>query len=108
MANHEKDKNQFTKTPRAQEISIPMDEIKDDLNSLTSNVVGLAKNIKDLGADKARLAGDYIRTGIEEVKASSAEALEKTEDLIKSKPRQSMAIAFAAGLLTSYLLARRK
>ncbi len=79
---------------------------------LKTNVVGLARNIKDTGVDKARVAADYVvesvTESVEELKDASAQNLKKVESRIKGKPGQSVAIAFAAGFLASFLFGRGK
>jgi ElaB/YqjD/DUF883 family membrane-anchored ribosome-binding protein len=88
-------------------ISSASDDIRRDLNSLQSDVVILASDIKKVGATQARAAVDYVTERVDTLKATGNDALVKIEDGIKSKPGQSVTIAFAAGLLVSFLLGRR-
>jgi len=90
------------------------DETKDADNKLEKqaqnikeNVVGLARSIKDSSTDKAHVAADYVRDRLDDVTASGTDALGRIESRIKEKPAQSVAIAFTAGLLASFLLGRR-
>ena len=83
------------------------DDIRRDLNSLQSDVAILASDIKKVGAIQARAAIDYVSDRVDTLKATGNDALVKIEDGIKSKPCQSLTIAFAAGLLVSFLLGRR-
>jgi ElaB/YqjD/DUF883 family membrane-anchored ribosome-binding protein len=88
----------------------PVAEIKDirkDIDSLKSNVVGLARHLRDIGADKAQVVASSVRDQADVLKATGAEALDKAEDKVRAAPAQSVAIAFAAGILASYLLGRR-
>lgn len=78
-----------------------------EARDLKENVVELARNVRDASADKAHVFTDYLRDRASEMKASGINSLEKIEGRIRSKPGQSIAIAFTAGLLASYLLGRR-
>ena len=85
-----------------------LEDIKEDMTSLSANVISLAQTIKTLGSEKAHAAAEFVRDRADDVKAYGDDALERLEDGIKENPRKSIAGAFAAGLLTSYLLGRRK
>jgi ElaB/YqjD/DUF883 family membrane-anchored ribosome-binding protein len=90
------------------------DETKDADNkmekqaqNIKENVVGLARTIKDSSTDKAHDAADYVRHRLDDLTVSGTDTLERLESRIKAKPAQSVAIAFTAGLLASFLLGRR-
>jgi ElaB/YqjD/DUF883 family membrane-anchored ribosome-binding protein len=78
-----------------------------EAQNIKENVVGLARNIRDTSTDRVHVAADYVRDRVEDLKGSGADALDKIETRIKAKPAQSIAIAFGAGLLASFLLGRR-
>jgi len=78
-----------------------------EAHNLKENVVGLARSLKETSVDKAHVAADYVNNRVEDLKYSGADALKKIETRIKEKPSQSVAIAFAAGILASFLLGRR-
>lgn len=99
MSNNDKDKESEMKLSR---------DIKESLDSLQSNVIDLAKNLREAGADRANMAADYMRDRADDLKDMGAEALKKTEKTIKASPGRSVAIAFAAGILTSLLLGRKR
>jgi ElaB/YqjD/DUF883 family membrane-anchored ribosome-binding protein len=82
-------------------------ELLRNVNDIKENVVNLAQNLKDVGRERATVAADYVRDQVENIKETSAEAMEEVEERIKSRPAQSLAIAFAAGALMSYLFSRR-
>ena len=108
MANWQTDKEKTkpTKADIKREVSPHVEDIREDFDSLKSNVVGLATNIKEIGVDRARVAADYLAERVDDLKATSLDMLEKTENRIRTNPRQSMALAFAAGMLTSFFLSR--
>lgn len=77
------------------------------IGDFKENVVGLARDIRDASADKAHDAADYVRDRMDDLKTSGTDAVEKIEKRIQSKPGQSVAIAFVAGIVTSLLFGRR-
>ncbi len=76
-------------------------------HNVKENVVGMARNIKDTSVDTAHVAADYVRHRMDDLRTSGTDTLEKVESRIQSRPAQSLAIAFVAGLLASFLLGRR-
>jgi len=82
-------------------------KLEKQAQNIKENVVGLARTLKDSSTDKAHDAADYVRDRVGDLQTSGTDTLEKIEYRIKSKPAQSVAIAFAAGLLASFLFGRR-
>lgn len=80
------------------------EETKQDVKE---NIVGLAQHAKDVGNDTAHQASDYMRAQAENLKISGADVLYRVENRIRTRPGQSVGIAFAAGILASILLRRR-
>jgi ElaB/YqjD/DUF883 family membrane-anchored ribosome-binding protein len=66
-----------------------------------------AHSIKEKAAKQAHIATDYVHDRMEDIKDKGTETVKYVEKNIKTKPRRSVAIAFTAGLLASYLLGRR-
>jgi ElaB/YqjD/DUF883 family membrane-anchored ribosome-binding protein len=83
-----------------------IDDIRDDIDSFAANVLGLAQSLRDMGNERARIAVDYMRSQLDDLKASGTEAVHKAETTVREKPVQSIAIAFAAGVLASLLFNR--
>ena len=81
-------------------------DIRKDLEALRADVAGLGTNLKNQGVAKACEAMDYIGERLEEAREASGEAMAEVETQIRKKPGQSVAIAFAAGALISFLLGR--
>jgi ElaB/YqjD/DUF883 family membrane-anchored ribosome-binding protein len=89
-------------------IALPaLDDIKKDIDSLQSDVADLAMDVRKAGSDKAQEAITYLNNRVDLLKNSGVEAIDKIEDHIKSRPRQSIAVAFAVGILASYFLGRK-
>jgi ElaB/YqjD/DUF883 family membrane-anchored ribosome-binding protein len=82
-------------------------EIFSNVQDIKEDVAGLARSLRDTSAEKARAATDYVQDRVNDLKETGAEVIDKTERRIKASPGKSVAIAFAAGLLASYLLGRR-
>lgn len=83
-----------------------IEEIKQDIDSLKSNVVELTKHMKSEGKVQASRIGEVAMQQLEELKKSAQLEYLKAEKAVKAKPGQSIAIAFGAGLLASFLLRR--
>jgi len=81
-----------------------IEDIKEDLTSLKNDIAKLyghvykdgGKQVKEFASDQIHRAQDAGRDGIK-----------KLEHQVTSKPAQSVAIAFAAGVVASFLLARK-
>lgn len=78
-----------------------------EMQDIKEEVMDFARNIRDTSTDKAHAASDYVHDRVDDLKDSGTAAIEKVEKRIKSRPSQSIAIAFTAGLIASYLLGRR-
>lgn len=94
--------------PRRKKSEYPeIDEIREDLDSLKSNVVELTQHIKKNGSTQASNLRERANDTIHDLQERSQEQVQKVEKQVRQKPGQSLAIAFAGGLLTSLLLRRR-
>lgn len=89
-----------------------IEDIRDDLESLKSNVVELTRHVQQNGASDAKhLAEDVAHKAqkqIARLQVRGKRELHKVERAIKHKPAQSLALAFAAGLVVSQMLHVRK
>lgn len=84
-----------------------IDDIRDDLNSLKNNVVELSRTLKKDGVARTETVKDSALSRLETIKGAGQRRLGEVEGRVKSKPVESMAVAFAAGLATSLLLRRK-
>ena len=78
-----------------------------DLQAVKDNVKGIAKNIRDASSGKAQEANDYMHDRMDDMKDAGTDSLAKLEAGIKANPGQSVAIAFAAGIVASFLFGRK-
>lgn len=84
-----------------------IDDIKNDLQSLKSNVVALTQHLKANGADHLiEFEGRAAKTA-RKVKAEGARRYKEVEESVRANPGQALLVAFAGGLLASLLLTRR-
>ena len=81
-------------------------EIREDLNSLKSNVVELTKHLKHDGDTTIEEIRESATKRLKNLSTAGQKKLKEVEGHVKAKPAQSLAMAFAAGLVIS-ALARR-
>lgn len=75
--------------------------LKDDAATTLQDAATLAKNLKNEG-------GAIARDGVKNLAAAGRNEFEKLEDRVREKPGQSVALAFCAGLIFSYILGSRR
>lgn len=94
--------------PKATTKFTEIDDIKQDLASLKDNVVELTKHITQEGMNKVEKVEDAASDKISDLSSQSRQQMQKLEKQVKEKPAQSIAIAFATGILASMLLNSRR
>jgi ElaB/YqjD/DUF883 family membrane-anchored ribosome-binding protein len=82
-------------------------EIVTGIHDVKENVVGLVRNVRDASSQRTHVAGDYVRDRLDDLKVSGTNALRTAERRIQTNPGQSVALAFAAGLLARFLFGRK-
>ncbi len=85
-----------------------IDHIRDDLESLKTNVVELTKHVQQNGTQMSQELAQVARKQLSQLQTRGKKEFHKVEDRIKAKPAQSLAIAFAVGIAASYLLGRKR
>ena len=93
--------------PRNKKKYSEVDNIKQDIDSLKSDTIELAKHIKEDGAAKTAEIKEMATERVQTMTEQGKERLKDVESKVKKKPLQSLAIAFAAGLAFSVLMGRR-
>ncbi len=83
-------------------------EIRDDLNSLKSNVIALTKHLQKDGKERVSEIGDAVWKGVDIVRERSEESFGAIEDTIRENPRRSLLIAFGVGILANLLFTSGK
>ena len=84
-----------------------IDDIREDLDSLRSNVVELTKHVKKDGKQQTKEMAKTISSRLSKLQKKGEEQYHRLENGVKENPGQAVAIAVAAGFLTSMLLKRR-
>ncbi len=93
--------------PKIKKAYSEIDDIREDLDSLKNNVVELTRHLKKEGKKEAAEIKDIAMDRLEEIKTSGRRQLKSVERRVKQKPAESVAIAFAAGIVASFLFGRR-
>lgn len=84
-----------------------IDDIREDIKSLKGNVIELTKHVQQDGKEQVDDMRALAEKRLEEVANTGKENYKALRSRVKEKPEQSLALAFAGGLLASYLMARR-
>ncbi len=84
-----------------------IDDIREDISSLKSNIVELTKHLKNDAKSEAKDLKETTLNQIDQLKDSGANQYHQIEKQVKANPGQSVAIAFAAGVVASLLMNRR-
>jgi ElaB/YqjD/DUF883 family membrane-anchored ribosome-binding protein len=84
-----------------------LQDIRDDLESLKSNVVELTRHLQHDGGDYAREVAKKAKKRMNEMGDTTKDELYRLEDAVRTHPSQSVAVAFLAGALASLLLRGR-
>lgn len=84
-----------------------IDEIRQDLDSLKNNVVELTRHLQENGAEQVHELGAIAQKKAEQLKKAGQKEFKKLEGQVKEHPGQSIAMAFAAGLVLSVLMGRK-
>lgn len=92
---------------RNAEMKSDVDGIKNDLYSLRDNVTELAKHLKEEGSEKSHQMAEALLARLKEAQSVGRDQLQTLEVQVREKPLQSVAIAFLAGAITSFLFGRR-
>lgn len=85
-----------------------IEDIREDLESLKSNVVELTRHVKENGAESANALAEITRHRFEKIKNQGERQLHKMERRIKTHPGQSVLAAFVAGFIASVVINGRR
>lgn len=95
----------MSKSPKSEFPEI--DEIRQDLVALKTNVVELTRHLQENGAEQVHELGALAQKKVAALKKTGEREFKKIEEQVQAHPGQSVAVAFAAGLVLSALLGRR-
>ena len=85
-----------------------LEDIREDLASLGSNVAELARDLKKSGARSTQELKDGMYARATKWKEAGQDQYQNVESNIKSNPAKSVGMAFAAGILASFLFSRTR
>lgn len=85
-----------------------IDHIKSDLQSLKTNVVALTQHLKDNGAEHLVDLEGKAKKKFTKLSVEGQRRYKEVEDHVRENPGQSILIAFAGGILASYLMSGRR
>lgn len=82
-------------------------QITDELKSATNGVASAARQLNEDAVKATRTAVKDAQHKLDDVKSEARGYLKDMEKNVKSHPGESLAIAFAAGVVISLLLGRK-
>lgn len=85
-----------------------LDHIREDLDSLKNNVIELTRHLSKDGNAQAAQLKSALKDKIGDIQASGRTQYKNLEKQVKAKPGQTLAMAFAAGVVASMLLGSRR
>lgn len=84
-----------------------MDKIGSDLRNLKSDVADLGRQATEEGKKRLSEKAAHVQDRVTDLKALGEKELSGLKAYVSENPGQSVAYAFAAGLVASFLLSRR-
>ena len=99
-------------TKNVKEEYASIEDIRNDLDSLKTNVVELTRHIQENGIGHVQDLTDEVTAQAhkkaEALRKSGKREFKKFESQVKSHPGQSVALAFAAGMAMSMIMGARR
>lgn len=83
-------------------------EIRNDLNSLKSNIVALSKHVKEDGKERVSDLSSAVMKGVDTLKERGSDSFAIIEDAIRENPRRSLLVAFGVGILANLIFTSGK
>jgi ElaB/YqjD/DUF883 family membrane-anchored ribosome-binding protein len=93
--------------PKAKQNYAELADIKKDLSLLKKDTIKLAEHVKKDGVVQAEHLKEVVTEQVSGLQDAGLDQLKSLEKRVKAKPAQSIAIAFAAGIVASILLGHR-
>ena len=87
-----------------QKTGITRDAIEKFLTDLTAHSGSAVSHAAQAVGDFAHTAGDRLKGGYDAVSSKAREGYEQAEDLVRSKPTQSVAAAFGIGIVAGLIV----
>lgn len=85
-----------------------LSELRKDLNVLKEDAAATIQDAAVLAKNLKHESGAMARDGVKTLAAAGRNEFEKLEERVRDRPGQSVALAFCAGLVFSYILGSRR
>lgn len=85
-----------------------LDNIRQDLDSLKSNVVNLARDLKRSGRSSTESMVSTLSDQLSRAREASNDKYVQVEKSVSKNPAKSIAMAFGAGILASFLFSQSR
>lgn len=84
-----------------------INDIKQNVNELKSNTTDLARHVYADGREALSEAGTKAARSFGHIREAGSVELKKLEGRVRENPGQSVLVAFAAGLIASFIFGRK-
>lgn len=82
-------------------------DLKSDLNTLKEDAAHTIHDAASVAKTLKNESGAIARDGIKNLKSAGTDEFHRMEARVRERPGQSVALAFCAGLVFSYVMGRR-
>jgi len=82
-------------------------DLKKDLNTLKDDAAHTLEDAAIVARTLKKESGAIARDGINNLKSAGVDEFHRLEERVRDRPGQSVALAFCAGLMFSYIMGRR-
>lgn len=82
-------------------------EVKQAAGNLKNCAADLARHVYADGREALSHSGENMRHRLDGVREISRDGLKRVEEQVRAHPGQSLAVAFAVGILASFIIGRR-
>jgi ElaB/YqjD/DUF883 family membrane-anchored ribosome-binding protein len=93
--------------PLSDETNASLQNVKEDLRALKDDVAGLGRQAKEEGRKRINESVSVAQDKVSEFKSAGYEELKGLKAYVSENPTQSVAYAFAAGLIFSFIFSRK-
>lgn len=93
--------------PLSDDTNASLQNVKDDLRTLKTDVVGLGRQATEEGRKRLNDTVSVAQDKMSDIKSAGYEELKGLKSYVSENPAQSVAYAFAAGLIVSFIFGRR-
>lgn len=96
-----------TSSPLSDDTNASLQNVKEDLRTLKTDVAGLGRQATEEGRKRLNDTVSVAQDKVSGIKAAGYEELKGIRSYVSENPTQSVAYAFAAGLIFSFIFGRK-